>query len=152
MEQLTEHYLKNHKKLIKRLSFTLGTIWDGEDCVHEAYANALQYKKSFKEDGDFSKWFNAILNNCIAKHRNKDRTTYPPEDPEETLLELPSGLLEDVKALIDREPEGSKEVLRLHFLLDYTAMDVSKVTPHTYANAAKVIQRFRNKVRQIYDC
>lgn len=156
-QQLTEHYNKNFKKLVKKMSFRSGTQWAAEDIVQEAYARALKYIGSFQErEGSqpsvaFSNWFTTILNNSLYEHQNVERGMVVPEEVEEPLVELPSGLLEDVKRLMKRESKEHQEILHLHFVLDYSAQDISKVTNNTYANSSKVIQRFRDHVRKLYN-
>lgn len=150
-QQLTEHYEKNFKRLVKKMSFRAGTQWAAEDIVQEAYARALKYIGSFQEGKDFGNWFTTILNNSLYEYQNVERGMVVPEEVEEPLVELPSGLAEDFRRMMKRESKEHQEILHLHFVLDYSAMDVSKITNHTYANSFKVIQRFRNNVRQLYN-
>lgn len=150
-QQLTEHYNKNFKKLVKKMSFRSGTQWAAEDIVQEAYARALKYIGSFQDGKDFNNWFTTILNNSLYEHQNVERGMVVPEEVDEPLVELPSGLLEDVRRLMKRESKEHQEILHLHFVLDYSAQDISKVTNNTYANSSKVIQRFRNNVKQLYN-
>jgi len=149
-QQLTEHYNKNFKKLVKKMSFRAGTQWAAEDIVQEAYARALKYIGSFQDGKDFNNWFTTILNNSLYEHQNVERGMVVPEEVEEPLVELPSGLVEDVRRLMKRESKEHQEILHLHFILEYSATDISKVTNNTYSNSFKVIQRFRNEVRRLY--
>ena len=151
-DKIVEHYEKNFKKLVKKFTFKTGTEWAAQDVVQDAYANSLKYLKSFKEDGEFNKWFNAILNNCFSDWRNKERGVTPPDPIDEEPVELSSGLLEDVNRLIARESPEHQEILKLHFSFDYSAQDISMITYHSYANAYKVIQRFKRGVKELYEC
>jgi RNA polymerase sigma factor (sigma-70 family) len=155
-QKLLEHYNKHHKKLVKKMSFRAGTQWAAEDIVQQAYTYALQYIDSFNQEKGsqplvaFNNWFTTILNNSLYEHQNKEKGMVVPAPVNEELVELPSSLIEDVKRMIKRETKEHQEILRLHFLLDYSPIDISKVTNNTYANSFKVIQRFRNEVRSLY--
>ena len=148
------HYIENYQKLAKRMGFRAGTQWDGEDVVQEAYARALKYHKSFNGD-NFDRWFSTVLNNTLKEHKNmmKGHTTveYEEDEAEGTDCTLyPRRVMKEVFELIDTKSVVQMEVLKLFFEQEYTAKDISKITPYSYAMTHQIIQRFRNELRDLY--
>jgi len=153
-EALLQHYKQHHDKLVKRLAFRAGTVWDAEDVVQEAYANALKYFNSF--DGtDFNKWFSTILTNCLKEHKNNEKG-FGKEDFEEDDFEAVHAshqvkkTYEEVKELIESKPDVQKEILKMWFNEELSSRDISKITGHTHGNCRQIIKRFRDELKGRY--
>lgn len=152
---LQQHYEENYKRLIKSVTWRADTEWAAEDCVQEAYTRCMIYWDSYNPETEFSKWFSIILTNCINDYKNEERG----HSAEEFNEELTEGVDCDkhvthifwgIDKLIAEKPEHMQEILEYHFNQGYSAMDISKITPHTYANIHKVISRFREELKEIY--
>jgi len=52
---IKEHYVANHKRLMKRMGFRSGDEWTGQDVVQTAYERALRYSRSFNGE-NFDRW------------------------------------------------------------------------------------------------
>ncbi len=153
---ITQHYVKNKDRIIKRISFRIGNNFHGaEDIVQTAYERALRYHNSFN-GGMFDKWFSTILNNCLREYQNNERGYIQPDEDDEELVEsiecshYPSHIMREVFELIDTKSDVQMEVLNLYFRQEYTAIDISRITMINYSTAHQIIQRFRNELKELY--
>jgi len=154
VSSIQEHYEKNRQRLVKRMSFRAGSPENGEDIVQEAYARALKYRLSYNGDM-FDKWFSTILSNCLRDFKNAEMghsaEMFDEGDAEGTQCpSYPNHVMREVFELIDTKSLVQQEVLNLHFKQDYSAMDISKITDHSYANCHQVIHRFRQELKELY--
>lgn len=156
MYQLIEdHYLKNRQKLLKRLSFRAGGFHQAEDIIQEAYYRAMKYYGSCR-DGEFDQWFSMIVQNCFNDYmREESGLSYlEEEDEQEGSVDCSitgDQTIKEVYALIKAKDEAPRLILSLHVKHDYSAIDISKITPYTYAMVHKTISRFRQEVRKMYE-
>jgi RNA polymerase sigma factor (sigma-70 family) len=151
---IKKHYEDNHRRLVKKMSFRAGAPQDGEDVVQEAYYRAIKYQRSF-DGSNFDRWFNTILNNALREHKNNQKgySTQESEENEEESVQCtfyPSKVMAEVYSMIERRPAIQAEVLMLYFHQEYTARDISKILPHSYAQIHQIIQRFRNELKDTY--
>lgn len=151
---IEEHYRANRQRLVKRLSFRAGSHEDGEDIVQEAYYRALKYQKSF-DGSNFDRWFNTILVNTLREHKNamKGYSTAEYDENEEEAAPcvlMPRRIMLEVFASIKQRPAAQQEILMLFFEQEYTAKDISKILPYSYAQVHQTIQRFRNELKEVY--
>ena len=149
-----KHFKEEYPKIIKRLSFRAGTPEAAEDIVQEAYCRALKYFNSY--DGrDFNAWFARIVFRCLVEYKNAEKG-YSTDDPENQEEEAAPCTLEyktvmsEIYDLISTKSDVQIEVLTYYFQYEYSAMDISKITPYSYAQAHKIISRFREELRQLY--
>lgn len=63
---------------------------------------------------------------------------------------LNNQILKEVYSLISSKDEAPEEILTLHIRHGYSPMDISKITPYSYAQTHKTIQRFREEIRKKY--
>lgn len=151
---IENHYRVNRQRLVKRLSFRAGTREDGEDIVQEAYYRALKYHKSF-DGSNFDRWFNTILVNTLREHKNTSKG-YATEEYDENEEEaapcvlMPRRIMQEVFKSIKERPVAQQEILMLFFEQEYTAKDISKILPYSYAQVHQTIQRFRNELKEVY--
>lgn len=153
---ITNHYIKNKDRIIKRISYRIGNNFHGaEDIVQTAYERAIRYRRSFNGDM-FDKWFSTILNNCVREYQNAERGYVQQDEDEEEVAEsvscphYPSHIMREVFELIDTKSEAQKEVLNLYFHQEYSAIDISRITHINYSTAHQIIQRFRNELKELY--
>jgi|SRR6476660_2692329 len=152
---LLEHYKENYSKLVKTMTWRADTVWAAQDIVQEAYARCMKYWKSYDTEVEFAKWFSMILNNCLYDYKNEEKGHFGEEFNEE----LTEGVDCDkhvthiywgIDKLIAEKPEHMREILEYHFQQGYTATDISRITEHTYSNIHKIIQRFKEELKEIY--
>ena|SRR5690606_24505179 len=129
---------------------------NSEDVVHDAYERALKYFDSFTGDAaDFENWFSLILKNAFKDYCKfeKGLSTVDLDEFDFQGAEC-SGIYDrmfvEVDKLIEKKPEHHAEILRMYFKFQYTAMDISKITPNTYKNVHQVITRFKDELRKLY--
>jgi RNA polymerase sigma factor (sigma-70 family) len=150
-----QHYVENYKRLIKSTTWRADTEWAAQDCVQEAYYRCMKYWNTYNPNIEFGRWFSMILSNCVYEYKNEERGHFAEEFWEETTEGTPCGshvqhIFWGIDKLIDAKPEHMKEILEYHFQQGYSALDISRITEHTYANVHKVISRFREELREIY--
>lgn len=149
---LEKHYTEHRGRLVKTYSFRLGSEQDAEDVVQEAYYRVLKYLNSF--DGtSFDKWFSRIIKNCFLERKKELNGNFlePLGDEEgegEDGEEYSKHVMRNIYALIRSKNVVQKEVLWLHFNLQYTAKDISRVTDVSYANCHQIIGRFRREIKE----
>lgn len=155
VSDIEKHYRANRNKLVKRMAFRSRSDNYAEDIVQEAYERALKYRKSCTPD-QFDQWLNTILNNCLRDYRNVENghpQDAPYEEDEEEGVACPSysnQIMKEVYELIDTKPLIHQEILNLYFKQEYSAIDISRVTQHSYANCHKVVSRFRQELKELY--
>lgn len=151
---IEEHYLLNHKRLIKKYTFRAGTQWSAEDVVHTAYERAFRHRRHCRE-GMFGQWFSMILNNSLRDFKNEERgyTPLDVENEEAGSIEcphFPEHIMREIYELIDTKSTVQIEVLNMFFKQEYTARDIAEITDHSYAKSHQIIQRFRNELKELY--
>lgn len=148
------HFQEQRPKIVKRLTFRAGTPEAAEDIVQEAYYRALRYFNSYNGQ-DFNAWFARIVFRCFVEHKNNEKG-YSTDDPENDVEEAAPctidyrAVLGEVFDLINTKSEVQIEVLTYYFKYEYTAIDISRITPYSYAQCHKIISRFREELRQLY--
>lgn len=148
-----EHYKNNRMKLLKILTFRAGTVEAAEDIIQESYLRALKYISSCR-NGEFDKWITRIITNTLKDYKRQESgKSYIENDDEQEIVDCPAineRIADEVKKLIENKLDIHREILELHFLQGYSAIDISRITDNSYANSHKVIQRFRNELKDIY--
>lgn len=151
---IEEHFLQHRDSYAKRFGRRVGVPELGEDLVQEAYARVLKYQTTFNGE-DFDKWFRTILNNCLRDYRNEEKGRIPVEFDEEEHDGLPNHdyprhVMRDIFKLIFTKSEVQQEVLNLYFKQEYSAIEISQITEHSYARVHQIILRFRQECRELY--
>jgi RNA polymerase sigma factor (sigma-70 family) len=151
---IESHYRENYKRILKRLVFRAGGIHQAEDILQEAYSRAIQYFNSIRVE-EFDKWFSIVVNNCYNHYmRDEIGLSYIDED-DEPLGSIDCSMYGDqvrkeVYELIKTKSENQIEILMLHLKQGYSPIDISRITDHSYANIHKVIQRFKQEIKDLY--
>lgn len=155
--QIEEHHKKNFNTLVKRVTKRAGTHWAAEDVIQTAYERAIKYYRPLS-DNDFERWFSIIISNSLRDFLAAERGYSPIHDEENVAEEAqydncphyPEEIMREVFELILTKSEVQIEVLSLHFKHELSATDIADVTEHSYAKTHKIIQRFRNELRDLY--
>lgn len=151
---IEEHYRLHRDSYAKRFGRRIGVPELGEDLVQEAYARVLKYQNSFNGE-DFDKWFRTILNNCLRDYRNLEKGRIPVKFDEEEHDGLPNHdyprhVMRDVMKLVATKSLVQIEVLTLYLEQEYTAIEISQITEHSYAMVHQIILRFRQECKELY--
>lgn len=152
---LIETYYKEHySRIIKRLSFRAGTIWDAEDVAQEAFTRALKYGPK-TVIGDMHRWFSLIITNALRDHMNASSgySYVEEESVEEESVDctgFPKRIMFEIYELIGTKSERQMDILNMHIFEEYCAKDISEITNYSYAQVHKTISRFREELRTLY--
>ena len=153
-EVIKQHYLENYDRAIKRMTFRAGGVHQAEDIVQEAYARAIKYYNAQRVE-EFSKWFSMILNNAFNDYMRDEIGLSYIEDDDEPLGLVDCGLVNDqtrreIYEIISTKSDVQREILTMHLRHGYDPLDIANQTPHSYANVHKVISRFRDEMKSLY--
>lgn len=144
MGMVEKHYKENQRALTKKVKRFMGE--DGEDVVQESYARALKYFPSFKEDGNFNKWFNKILFNTV-KDFKADRGGLTVDLDPDYIEATDNGSITPYRRLIRSMSidmsDDHREVVKLHYIYGYNQKEICEVVELSYSNVRKIISRFK---------
>lgn len=156
MKIIEQHYLDNRRKLHRRLAFRLHSEPDAEDVLQTVYERALRYFHTFMgAQEDLDRWVNTLLNNALRDFKNEEKGITYGDFDEDDLEGVPCNymseqVVKEIYDLIDGKGDVQREVLGLYFQQDFSAKDISAITSHSYANAHKIIQRFKIELKEKY--
>lgn len=153
-EFIEQHYKENRQRVVKRMMFRAGGIEAAEDIVQTAYERALRYNKSC-DPTRFGQWFAMLLNNALRDYKNEEKGYSAVELDEDEMFEpgcphYPDRIMAEIYELMNTKSEVQIEVLSLHLKQGYRAVDISRITDHSYAKCHHIIERFRNELKDLY--
>lgn len=151
---IENHYITNRQRLVKRMSFRAGTPQAAEDIVQTAYERALRYHQSC-DRSRFDQWFSMLMNNALRDMKNEEKGYSNIEITEEEAESLscphyPERIMAEIYELLDTKSEIQIEVLSLHLKQGYRAIDIARLTDHSYSKCHHIIERFRNELKDLY--
>jgi RNA polymerase sigma-70 factor, ECF subfamily len=154
IQVIEAHYKKQRPNLVKLFTFKAGSPEAAEDIIQESYYRAIKYQGSCKP-GEFGKWINRILYNTLKDYKREEAGRAAVEFEEEDVdgthcYSYSDQVMREVHKLITDKSEVQREVLEMHILHGYSAIDISRITDYSYANCHKIIQRFREEMKQLY--
>ncbi len=144
---IEEHYREHFDIITRRISRYLGSRYNAEDVLQEAYYRTCKYWDTYDDKQDFKKWFNVILNNSIKDFFKKQILHGMSVDvlPEiaavQTLQRIEIG---ELVKLIEEQEERVCRILKLYLLEGYTSYEVAEIVPESAVNIRKIVERFRN--------
>lgn len=154
-KEIEEHYIKNRRMLVKRLSFRTDSIQDAEDVVQEAYCRALKYIASFDKEQSFENWFTRILRNAIKEEKRKKFNLPVIESFDEDEIEpIPDSnvqkrLLKSIEESINKERnEHIKEILKLYYLQGFKLSEIVQITNEGYNAVNNMVHKFKRTIRK----
>jgi RNA polymerase sigma factor (sigma-70 family) len=152
-----EHYLENHGKLVHKLQYRAGTIWNAEDVVQEAYCRALKYKGTYGvQEQDFGAWINKIINNALrtaqAAERRMGMSVEYNEDMDEMvdMLEWEEDMIKVVTNEMDKKSSAVRQVLYLYFFSQYKPREISQVLDISNGYIRTTVKEFKNQLKAKY--
>lgn len=151
---IENHYIQNRQRLVKRMTFRAGGSEAAEDIIQTAYERALRYHKSC-DVNRFDQWFSMLLNNALRDYKNEEKGYSNIEVDEDESVEIgcphySERIMSEIYELMDTKSEVQIEVLSLHLKQGYRAVDIARLTDHTYAKCHHIIERFRNELKELY--
>lgn len=151
---IENHYIENRQRLVKRMTFRAGSSEAAEDIVQTAYERALRYHKSC-DVNRFNQWFSMLLNNALRDYKNEEKGYSYIEVDEDEQVEIScphysERIMSEIYDLMYTKSEVQIEVLSLHLKQGYRAVDITKITDHSYAKCHHIIERFRNELKELY--
>lgn len=142
-------FYERHYKLVYRLCFTyLKNSADAEDCTEDVFVKVLTVGYTFNDEAHEKKWLTVTtINLCKDRlkhwwHRQVGHIDdYDPPDEE-------APLIDETLAAVLRLPDKYKDVLYLHYYMDYKTDEIAallKKPPSTVRNhlreAREVLRR-----------
>ena len=154
LKLIEQHYLDNRQKLVKKMTFRAGSPEAGEDVVQTAYERAIRYRRSCDPER-FNQWFAMLMNNALRDFKNEEKGyiyVELDEDEQESMAcpSYPERIMNEIYELIETKSEVQIEVLTLFFKQGYSAIEISRITDHSYAKSHQIVQRFRNELKDLY--
>ena len=115
---------------------------------------SLKYKDSC-DPARFNKWFNMILYNSLRDYKREELGRGEEEFIEDTVeghpcSHYPDQVMREIDNMISTKLDHHQEILRLHYQKGYTPKNISEITGYSNAMCGKVIERFRNELKDIY--
>lgn len=158
------------KPLLQRATYLLSNPEDAEDLVQEVFIAAFHSFEKFKEDSSPKTWLLAILKNKIADYYRSKYKTEPNLSLDHffdetghwksnevirdwNISEGESSLLDDqtfaktLENCIEQLPEKWRLLVKLYYLDEKKAPDVSQELNISTTNLWKILQRSRMQLR-----
>lgn len=149
------YYEKNFYMLVKKLSRRAGSIENAEDVVQSAFERAIRYMDSYDPSRSFDLWFNRILVGCMADLKREEKLQgMSGTELEETLdgdkdEMYVRAVLDQAQDIINSMGKEDAEILTLYFPLNYTLLDVRRVTGKSLSECKYAIKRFNDKLAEV---
>lgn len=156
-QTIETHYKKNYKRLVKHMTNRVpdNSPALAEEVVMEAYARALAYWESYDPTrGEFSTWFNRIMNNaCAACIRDEQGTNLSMDDDDLDLepyrlmqdIEIPFHIIVLIQSEMNKQRPEVKEVLNMFFNLGMKTREIAECVDYNHGNIRQIVRRFRIK-------
>ena len=144
------HCRDNFDKLVSKMSGRFGQEADAKDIVQEGYTRALTYWDKFEEGRDFDTWFFTIMSNAahdFYKAENLHGMTDDIPEDTQTPVQIKSIQVGEVLHKIKKKPANESRILYLSLIEGHTSKEVGEIVPESAANIRKIIQRFRDELR-----
>ena len=154
--EIETFFTEEYDKLVKRISYRAGGPVNAEDVVMESFARALQYSDSYDPRRyEIGAWFNTILNNALRDFKREDRHSGAVNRKEEYGDELDVSMfkremIHTLQDEMDARNEDQAELLRLYFVLGYSAREVSQVTAYNERSVRQIAYVFKKEMGEKY--
>jgi RNA polymerase sigma factor (sigma-70 family) len=157
-KKIEEHFKANYFSWVKRINHRVKNIPDAEDIVMEAYTRALQYQNTYNPDNPFDNWFSRIVSNCVKawKQQQHNQHAYAEEFNENEMNPITDpSIRNDLYTTLQVEiakvkDENHQEILRLHYLQGYKAVDIVQITNNTHGCVKMTIHHFKHRCKEKY--
>lgn len=148
---LTELYVKNKVRYVRKIYPYLHNQEACEDVVQEAFVKALDKFHTFdcKKSG-LATWFNKVLFSVLWNYKRSLKQIPPAIDILDVLDAEDFAYYEDTELsdiLSSVKNKGHQKVLVAHFILGYDYKEVASHLSLTQDNVRKIVQRFREEVK-----
>lgn len=156
-KRIENHYRGQRDRLVQYSNKFFHNVARAEDCVQDAYVNALTYWETMPEaEEEFMPWFQTILSNCIRKNHRDDMLhgmsevseDENPEEPSVKPVAIPQIIIAQVMDRIKAKSKEHANVLTLSLINQYGPKDVEKITDISANNVRQIVHNFRQEIRQ----
>lgn len=157
---IEQYYKDNLPALLKRIKARGMQEADAEDVVHEAFARALKYQRSFNgSEEEIGKWFNTILNNTFKGYRHANFTGDFSFVEEEHMEEYDDAdetwTNKDIILKVKEEVSGLKkehrDIIELVILNGFRYKEASHILDENVENIKKVVFRFKKNMKEKFN-
>lgn len=155
INQIEQYYTDNRDQIVKKISSWVGGKYNAEDVVQQGFANAIEYQNTYDPKyGNFEKWIRRIINNAARRFKSSERRGGMSVEIREDHIVDDRDRYEDAElvARVEEEIEGHphKQVLSMYFLKQYDRGVIVSITDINENTVKKVIQRFKEKIKDKY--
>lgn len=156
VNEITEHYEKNRKRLVNYLKRVARTYENAEDIVQDAYEIAIKYSTSDVEVKDFDRWFSIVLKNCMRDFLKKEKgdSTVAFDEFDHEAEPFRTDILRlkrELNAIIKNKNEANRDILNMFIFQDLSAREIYMLTDYSSAQIRQAIYRFRADMKELYE-
>lgn len=153
---LIEKFYKEYRnRLVNETKKKVGSIYNAEDVVQEAFLRALTYCGTFDPDkGPFEEWFSRIIANAGKDFNKVERLHGMFEDIDQALnipykeIAFNTTLAKEVLREAEALPDLHKRVIIGFLVHGLSAIDIARVSNTTPGNARTILFRFREQIKE----
>ena len=123
LREIERAYHRDLPRFVRLAHAVIGDRALAEEAVHDAFANAIRSRTSFRGDGSIDAWlWRAVVN--ASRRVVRDAAPQPVDADPEVLADPPSASLESISPLVAQLPERQRLVVFLRYYadLDYRAI------------------------------
>jgi RNA polymerase sigma factor (sigma-70 family) len=155
LERIEKHYQDCRERIVKRITFRVGSVEAAEDIVQEAYYRIIKYRDSYHRGRPLDNWFSTVLRNCISEYKNKERGQPQPDEDNDvddvaSSVELYAEYYKDILELIQTKNTEQRIVLEYYFVNQYSPLDIANITEFNYKRVHKMVERFKKELKELY--
>ena len=120
-------FQESYQRLVGQLYGVCGDLTEAEEVVAEAFARAVQHRRTFIRLDNPEAWLRTVAVNVCRTRFRRSRLPLAPDRGEARHPELDDDRLALISAL-RRLPAGQREAIALHYLADLPIGEVATAT------------------------
>ena len=146
------HFRTNNNRLVTYMSRYLRHPSNAQDVVQETYHRCCKYWAGYDTEKDFEGWFKGILNNSIKRFFTQEMLQGMTKDMavDTTSRVFDKIELDELMVVMNTYPDNHRTILKYYFLNELNSCEIAEIVPESAFNVRKVVQRFRNKVKETH--
>ena len=156
-DQLEQYYRENFGVLCKSMANRVGSLYDAEDVIQEAFLRALRYVDSFDpERSEMSTWFGKIARRAMFDFKRQEtlqglvREEQSGEEPVFDFRELGVSTAHEIEKEIVGRRENHRDILFLAYVRGYRPREIVEVVNDSARNVKAVLDRFKAEMASKY--
>ncbi len=151
-----ELYRQYSKAMYNTCLRMLHNVQDAEDILQQSFVDVFSKLHTFKGQSTIGVWIKRIvINNCINFLKKRRLKLVPLEDWQGNSAEEPEELIlartdvADIKAAIQKLPDGYRIVFNLYLLEGYDHQEIADILEVSVATSKSQYSRAKKKLRQL---